>query len=86
MAKNDKLIFIRKFMWWRFSIIQKRYSLADDLIRHRYKYTWKLIKNINSNTITGITYYLEEIMRVTSKGQVTVPQEIREKLGITTSV
>ena len=27
-----------------------------------------------------------EIMRVTTKGQVTIPQEIREKLGITPAV
>ena len=33
-----------------------------------------------SNTIQGF------IMKVTSKGQVTIPQDIREKMGITPSV
>jgi AbrB family looped-hinge helix DNA binding protein len=35
-----------------------------------------------SNTITGITEYWRYAMRVTTKGQVTIPQHIREKLGI----
>jgi len=35
-----------------------------------------------SNTITGITTYWRWAMRVTTKGQVTIPQHIREKLGI----
>jgi AbrB family looped-hinge helix DNA binding protein len=35
-----------------------------------------------SNTITGITIYWRWAMRVTTKGQVTIPQHIREKLGI----
>jgi AbrB family looped-hinge helix DNA binding protein len=35
-----------------------------------------------SNTITGITTYWRLAMRVTTKGQVTIPQHIREKLGI----
>ena len=39
-----------------------------------------------SITITGITITRGAIMRVTTKGQVTIPQEIREKLGITPAV
>jgi AbrB family looped-hinge helix DNA binding protein len=35
-----------------------------------------------SNTITSITTYWRWAMRVTTKGQVTIPQHIREKLGI----
>jgi AbrB family looped-hinge helix DNA binding protein len=35
-----------------------------------------------SNTITGITTHWRYNMRVTTKGQVTIPQHIREKLGI----
>jgi AbrB family looped-hinge helix DNA binding protein len=35
-----------------------------------------------SNTITSITTYRRWAMRVTIKGQVTIPQHIREKLGI----
>jgi AbrB family looped-hinge helix DNA binding protein len=34
------------------------------------------------NTITSITAYWRWAMRVTIKGQVTIPQHIREKLGI----
>jgi len=36
----------------------------------------------SSNTITGITTYWRWTMHVTTKGQVTIPQYIREKLGI----
>lgn len=45
-----------------------------------------LTKNIDGITITGITYYWRQDMRVTTKGQVTIPQEIREKLNITPAV
>lgn len=45
-----------------------------------------LTDNDYSITITGITIIGGAIMRVTTKGQVTIPQEIREKLGITPAV
>ena len=37
-------------------------------------------------SITGITITGGAVMRVTTKGQVTIPQEIRKKLGITPAV
>lgn len=45
-----------------------------------------MTKNIDGIAIPGITYYWRKQMRVTRKGQVTIPQEIREKLNITSAV
>jgi AbrB family looped-hinge helix DNA binding protein len=44
-----------------------------------------LLKSVWCNTITSNTSYLgkDSSMRVTTKGQVTIPQHIREKMDIT---
>jgi len=41
---------------------------------------YRLTRKLNSIILTGKNK--EEAMKVTTKGQVTIPQEIREKMGI----